>query len=212
MTVLRPQLAYAIRDHPATVFQFLNYRLDQLLVAGYVGVRGLGLYTVAVTLSELLWVIPDSVATVVFPYAAKRQPGNDSSTRRAFAFSTATTFLGAIGLALIGHQVIRLLFGEPFNESYGVLLWLLPGATLLGPAKILTSELAGRGYPLINSIGGAIGLAATVILNAMLIPRYGIKGAAIASTVSYIIVAVVALLAFLRLRHRGDASQNQTTT
>jgi O-antigen/teichoic acid export membrane protein len=65
------------------------------------------------------------------------------------------------------------------------MLVLLPGVILLGGAKVLTNEIAGWGYPHYNSFNAGVALILTVILDLILIPRFGILGAALASSISY---------------------------
>ncbi|MCI0407917.1 MAG: polysaccharide biosynthesis C-terminal domain-containing protein, partial [Acidobacteria bacterium] len=59
--------------------------------------------------------------------------------------------------------------------------------------------LSGRGRPLPVTLGAAIGFVANVLLNLAWIPRYGILGASLASSVSYTLVTLVVLIAYLRI-------------
>ena len=64
---------------------------------------------------------------------------------------------------------------------------------MLGASKVLTNEITGRGYPHYNSINAGVALILTVILDLLLIPRYGISGAALASSVAYSVILFVAI-------------------
>jgi Na+-driven multidrug efflux pump len=59
--------------------------------------------------------------------------------------------------------------------------------------------MAGRGKPIINAVAAGVSLALNIPLNLWLIPRWGISGAAFASTVSYTVTAIVVLIAFMRI-------------
>lgn len=199
-SLLGRQLAYAIRDHPGTVLQFLNYRLDQIFVSGYLGAAGVGLYTVAVTLGELLWLLPNSIATVIFPRASRSHEGEGRrSAVIVAAASLASALIGALVLAAAGNALITTLFSSDFSDAYDALLWLLPGAVLLSPVKVLAADLAGRGYPIINSLCAACGLVVTVVLDVALIPSRGVEGAAMASSAAYAVVTLLVLAAFVSL-------------
>ena len=52
------------------VLQFFNYRLDLFLVNYFLGPSGVGIYTVAVSMGEMLWYLPNAVSFVIFPKAA----------------------------------------------------------------------------------------------------------------------------------------------
>jgi O-antigen/teichoic acid export membrane protein len=64
---------------------------------------------------------------------------------------------------------------------------------LLGGAKVLTNEIAGRGYPHYNSFTSGVALILTVLFDLILIPRFGIIGAALASSIAYGTIFFVAI-------------------
>ncbi len=202
-TALRATLAYGLRGYPGTLLQYFNYRLDTFLVNYFVGAAQVGLYSVAVALAELLWYLPNAVGFVILPKAA----GSDARamnrfTPRVFALTLGLTASGGVGLALLGPWLIRWLYSSAFNAAYPALLWLLPGVVLLGGGKVLANEIAGRGYPHYNSISSGASLLATVILDVLLIPRFGIVGAAQASTISYSLGFLLILIFYRRVSAR----------
>jgi len=73
---------------------------------------------------------------------------------------------------------------------------LLPGVFLFSVAKIIGNDFSGRGLVVINGIVSASALIINIILNLLLIPRIGIKGAAIASTISYSLATIILLFLF----------------
>lgn len=84
------------------------------------------------------------------------------------------------------------------------MLALLPGVVFLGSAKVLTNEIAGRGYPHYNSINAGLALVLTVILDLMLIPQYGVLGAALASSIAYMVIFFVAIGFYLGVSRRKE--------
>ena len=123
-------------------------------------------------------------------------------TPRVFLITLALTSLGAVVLALLGSFLINLIYTSAFASAYLPLLLLLPGVVLLGGAKVLTNEIAGRGYPQYNSINSGIALVLTVILDLVLIPRYGVPGAAFASSVAYTIIFFTSIIFYRAVSHR----------
>lgn len=201
-SVMRPVLAFGIRGHVANVFQFFNYRLDMLLVNYFLGVAGVGIYTVSVALAEMLWDLPNAVGYVIFPKAAASSPEfMNTFTPRVCRITLALTAVGAVAIALLGKLGIRLVYSQRFLGAYVPMLALLPGVALLGAAKVLTNEIAGRGYPHYNSMNSGICLVLTVIFDLVLIPRYGVLGASLASSISYGATFAVAIY-FYRLVSR----------
>ena len=99
----------------------------------------------------------------------------------------------------VRKDVILLLYGSEFLPSVRPLWILLPGIVSLSVYKVLGNEIAGRGKPVINSIALGVSLVVNFFLNWLLIPRWGISGAAFASTVSYTVTAVMTLVVFTKM-------------
>ena len=209
-SVMRSTLSFGLRGYVGNLFQFFNYRLDMLLVNLFLDPAGVGIYTVSVRLAELLWNLPNAVGFVLFPKAAATRPERmNTFTPRVFRITMILTVLGAIGLALLGKPLILWIYSSAFSAAYVPMLALLPGVVLLGGAKVLTNEIAGRGYPHYNSITSGLSLVLTVVLDLLLIPRYGVLGASLASSVSYSVIFVAAIGFYLVVSRRaGTAKQS----
>jgi O-antigen/teichoic acid export membrane protein len=191
---MRQTLRFGMKGHIGTILQFYNYRLDLFLVNFFVGPAAVGIYYVSVRMAEALWFLPNAVGFVILPKAAATAPEKmNAFTPRAFRVTIGITILGSMGLAALGKPIIQLVYTEQFADAYVPLLVLLPGVVLLGGAKVLTNEIAGRGFPQYNSINAGLVLIVTIVLDLYLIPRLGIKGAAIASSLSYTSVFFLAL-------------------
>lgn len=200
---IRRLLGFGLRAHVGNLVQFFNYRLDMFLVNYFLGPAAVGVYTVAVLLAELLWYLPNAVGFVIFPKAANTPSEVMSTfTPRVFRATLSTSAIGALVLVVTGRPAIGTLFSAAFLPAYEPMLLLLPGVVLLGGAKVLTNELAGRGYPHYNSITAAVALVITLAGDLVLIPRYGITGAAVASSLAYATICVLAI-AFHRMTIRG---------
>jgi O-antigen/teichoic acid export membrane protein len=82
--------------------------------------------------------------------------------------------------------VIPLLYGSAFASAVVPAQIILLGLTLDGLGGVITGFLYGTGRPGLNSLAMGVGLAVTVVLDLILIPRYGATGAAAASAVAYV--------------------------
>lgn len=201
--ILRPTIAYGLRGHIGSIFQFLNYRLDTFIVGGFLGVSGVGFYSSAVSLGELLWQFPNAVGFVIFPKSSASRPEEmNRFTPRVLKITLGILILGAALLALAGPFLIELIYGPAFAPSYPPLLALLPGVVLMGGGKVLTNEIAGRGYLQYNSVCAGLSLVLTVILDLTLIPRFGATGAAVASSLAYSAYFAAALGFYLHVSRR----------
>jgi O-antigen/teichoic acid export membrane protein len=195
----RESLKYGGKTYLSDLAQYLNYRMDQFLVGYFLGPTALGFYAVAASISEQLWLIPQAIAKVLLPRIAALDSDQANLLTPIIARSTLLiTGVIAIGLALLARPFIKLLFGISFAPTVPALLWLLPGTVALGYGKVLVSDLLGRGKPMIALVSSGVSLMFTVLLDILLIPRINISGAAIASSVSYIIATMIVVIAFLK--------------
>ncbi len=184
--VLGATFFYGVRGYIANILTFFNYRLDMLLVNQFLSPAEVGVYSVSTRLAELLWYFPNAVSFVLFPKAAASQVREMIQfTPRVLRATLVLTAGGALLLALLGRPLIVGIYSSSFASAYLPLLLLLPGVVLLGGEKVLSTQVAGRGYPHYNSIASVVGLVFTVMFDLTLIPRYGVAGASVASTLAY---------------------------
>jgi Na+-driven multidrug efflux pump len=79
------------------------------------------------------------------------------------------------------------------------MLVLLPGIWFLGMGGVIQSDLSGRGRPGLSSQLAGLAAVVTIVLDLVLIPPFGVIGAAIASVVAYTTYGVVSLMALRNL-------------
>ena len=198
--VLKDCLRLGIKGYLANLFQFFNYRLDVLLLSFFMGVAAVGIYATAVATAEVLWYVPEAVATVLFP----RTAGTSEEEARSFTPMVSRTvfpwtLVWGILLALLSYPVVILVFGGRYAAAVRPLQLLLPGVVMLSLSKVLSSDLGGRGLLLYNTLSSLVGLIATVALDLLLIPRWGINGAAVASSISYTLSTLLVLVLYVRV-------------
>jgi O-antigen/teichoic acid export membrane protein len=190
----KPLVTYGVKLHVGSMFQTLNYRFDMYLVAFFLGSASVGLYSVGVAMGEWLWLIPGALGASLMHRVAT---GSEKDVNRMVGvinrLTSAILVLGTLVLALVGSGLIQLLYGEAFSASYVPLLLLLPGIWALGLWKNFMNDLSVRGYPTIKSYTSGVAVLLTVVLDILLIPRWGINGAAIASSIAYLTAGGIAL-------------------
>lgn len=197
----RALTSYGVRSHAANVLGYLGYRLDIFLVDGFKGAAAVGLYGAGVVIAEGLWMPSQAVSTALFPTIAAEQT---ESARRAITplvvRSTLwlTTILAAI-LFVAAGPVVDLLYSSRFGASAAVVRILVPGIVFFSGARVLGNDIAGRGRPLVNSVVAGASVICNIALNVVLIPRYGIDGAAWASTGSYSLLFLATVGAYRRI-------------
>ena len=193
----RTLLAYGVPASVATLLQTLHYRLDILLIQSFLEGREVGYYSIATNVGELLWLLSLATSLVLFPRvaAARRSDGAAESARLA-RWTLGLTAFAAVVLGVLAELLIVAVYGVAYRPAVEPLRLLLPGLVVMSSAIVLTSFLLGqgrlRGLILINSCS----IVTNAALNVMLLPRYGLNGAAAASSISYSLTALATLLLF----------------
>jgi O-antigen/teichoic acid export membrane protein len=197
--LLRASLDYGIKSHALLLINFLNYRLDMLLLKYYSDASAVGFYSLAVGMAELMWLVPNAAVAPLFSGVASSDAGDCSRvTLRTVRWSLIFLVIMALGGVLVGRPFIALLYGADFLPSFVPFLWLLPGICLFPIFKLLTVDLAARGYPGYGTVASAAALATNIGGNILLIPRMGMAGAALATTISYSCMSLLCLVFFVR--------------
>ncbi|MCB4757353.1 MAG: flippase [Elusimicrobia bacterium] len=188
---------FGIRQHIGSVAQFLNYRVDTLILAAFLDPTAVGLYSLSVMIAEILWYLPGSVGQILYSKtAASKTETANTLTPVVVRYTMGLAIFAAIGIGLTAEYFIPWWFTPKFLESSAVIRWLLPGTLALCLSKIIGSDLSGRGFPQYGTYSSIISLILNVVLNIILIPRFGIRGAAAASSISYIVNALVLFFLF----------------
>lgn len=190
-SLFKKTATYGVKSQLGNIFQVFNYRLDMFFVNYFLGVAGVGIYSIAVGMGELLWYISTVTGTILFPMVSNDFQKHDDQYISSVCRKTSILMAsGALAILLTGWFLIPLFFGEKFIPSVTPLAILLPGIVAIGIHKVLIFALMGKGYPQYMSYSGFITLTFTVVLDLVLIPMLGVPGAALASTLSYIICTI----------------------
>ena len=198
--LLKESLRFGLKGHLGNIAGFLNYRMDTLLVAYFVGASGVGLYSIAVGMAEMVGILPSAVALVLLPKVASSEgesawPIAAASCRNVVLLSVVAAFF----LLALGRPAIGLAYGTAFLPSYSALIALLPAMIALGIDRVLSAYLTGSGRPIMATYAIIVATAVNLGLNLVLIPRWGITGAAAASSVSYSVDAILVVAFSLRM-------------
>jgi O-antigen/teichoic acid export membrane protein len=144
-----------------------------------------GLFGAAARLAAILQIVSFSLVTAIAPMIARlhaqgaqadMQKAIDAGVRTVFMFSSAA----ALGLALLGRPLLSL-FGNEFIGGYEVLLILLAGQLVWAATAAAGSVLNMTGHQNVSAAILAVAAVANLILCWLLIPPFGLEGAAAAT-------------------------------
>ena len=166
------------------------FHVDVIMLRTLVGSETTGFYKGALAIAEYVWLVPIALQTVLLHSASTLWSENRTAAITDFAsritrYTVLLVLLMAIGLAALAEAFVPLYYGDPFSAAIFPLLLLLPGVVGFAGARPLQaiSQGSGKIKILIVATGGAAGL--NLVLNAVLIPIYGMNGAAVATSVGY---------------------------
>ena len=186
LPLARRVAAYGLRGQLGGVMSLLNLRLDFILLSVLTGPAVLGVYAVASKFAELIRILGMALQYVFYPAFAKEGSARAAASARRlmpkFGLLSATVL---VPLWLAAGFVIPAFYGSDFGSAVSPTRIILFGLALDGVAGLITGFLYGVGRPGLNSLAMAAGLAVTVLLDLLLIPRFEAVGAAIASAVAY---------------------------
>ncbi|MFA0832427.1 MAG: oligosaccharide flippase family protein [Methanobacterium formicicum] len=198
--LFKKSLNFGLKSYISNIIGFLLYRVDMFLVNAFLGITFVGYYSVSVMLVETLWYLPTSVGTVVLSQTLKLSKKESNELTPIICRNTIfLTIILAVILLLFGKQIIIIFFGNSFIPALLPLQILLLGAVAMSINKVLSNELIARGKPIIGAIAASIALSINLPLNLLLIPKFGISGAALSSTISYSISTIIPLFAFIKI-------------
>jgi O-antigen/teichoic acid export membrane protein len=201
-------LGYGFKAQLGNIIQKLNYRLDVFIVSYFLPVGQVGIYGIAVVIGETLWGISSSIATIVFPVVSSAQDKKEMYTFTNQITRISFTLIACFSLIMIllSRPIIKPFiiywFGSlEFAPAAVALVLLLPGICIFSISNILANYLAGVGLVAKNIYSSLVSALVTVVLDLVLIPRIGINGASIATSLSYIAFTLTTLIFYIDYTH-----------
>ncbi len=196
-TLLREMLGYGIRANFGNILLYFNYRLDFLLVGVFLNPTQVGLYSAAIAISEAIWRIPNAIGIALFPKISHSEIEEGNLLTAVMTRNTVfLVSLASLPFIIFGKGLVSVILGAEFLACLPALWLLLPGVVIVSTSRVLVHYFNGCGKPLVNGLGGLVSLALMILLDILLIPRWGIAGAAVACTISYATLSFIMVYYF----------------
>lgn len=183
-------LRFSLPALVTTLGQAIAIRGDRLILGFLTSSTAVGLYGVAATFTEVLWIIPLGVAQVAFRRASVTRSADASRLSRNLALAVTAVACGF--LAVMVRWIIPLLLGEAYRDAIGLSYILIVAALPMASYQLDIAVLNGLGR--LNA-GGRVTVSGSAVLLVgcfALVPHFGAQGAALASLVAYSLMAVLA--------------------
>lgn len=161
-----------------------NYNIDILMLnwmnSGDVQV---GMYGVAYSLTNILWVIPDAFKELI--YNKTTSDGQYKYVVKCIIINMTICVFITLGFMLLGKSFLGLVYGKEYMVAYKVTLTLFCGVIPMVAFKLIHPIYVNRGKSGVVVFLLCVAVTANIITSYILIPQFGALGAAIASVVSY---------------------------
>lgn len=182
----------------------LYMRLDQIMIKEMLSLKDLGNYAVSVRISESWYFIPMIISGVLYPSIIKAKENTIESyhlrLQQLFLITIWLAIFFAFLLVFFSDYIILILFGNQFSTENNVLSILAFAGIFVSMGYVNGKWMITENYTKIELFRNVLGLCVNVLLNLILIPSYGINGAAISTLISIFVAADLVFLFFKKTR------------
>jgi len=192
-------LHYGMRTFWGTFGMLANARIGTLLLAFFVSEGQIGLFAVSMGFLAQIITLSDVVGSVVQPRVAACEKGRPELVALCCRMVVTLSIIVCLLILVFSRPLIRILFSSDFLPVIPLLYILTPGVIIRCAGKTLFPYFNGIDRPGIVSIATIFNLAANILLLVVLLPQYGLVGAAWAATGGYVVSTVFLCGTFTRL-------------
>lgn len=174
------------------LMQFVAYRIQFYLIDLATGKEAVGVFSTAVSLAEAVWMITQSISLVQLSRIVQSDD-KQAAAQWSLPWFKISIILSAVVLGpllLLPKTVFAWIFGADFGQIPALLLALAPGVLALAGSNILAHYFAGTAQLRFNLGASLLSLVVVVTTSYLLLPQWGIVGAAMASSFAYIFGAL----------------------
>jgi O-antigen/teichoic acid export membrane protein len=186
----------------AGVFGIVLFRVDAAILASFRSDAEVGQYGAAFRLFESTLFLSWSVGTAIYPVLSRLTPSTEpplaSVFDRGLKLVLAVTMPLAATAAVLGGPLVDLVYGSDFGDSRDALVLLAPAIALYPLAHLAGVLLYARDLQLRMAVVYGVAAVVNVALNVLLIAGYGLQGAAVAASLTWLVLAASLLTLAIR--------------
>ncbi len=188
----RGVIKYCTKIHLIESFCLIQAQVDVLMLGYLTSFSAAGIYSVGVTIAQLTFYFSNSVTTILFPEMV-RNSNEDKLFRRIALSMFAGSFINLPLVFCVGF-LIQTLYGVEFIEAKFIYFIIIPGIIADLAFRIMYAYLksVSETTHLVVITAGCVVL--NITLNIILISRFGIYGAAVATLVCYVVRSMLVVI------------------
>ena len=195
-----PLARYGGSTHFGSIFNQLENQVDIFLLLYFLSPASVGIYSTGWVIASTLLNIANSLNVILFPKLSSTFDKDSALnfTKKSIRCLLFICFGVSILIVIAAYPFIRICYGPAFVEAFWVTLILLPAIMAEVIFRTLFSWFKGIGRPLVTSVFTGISVIINIIFNILLIPRFGIMGAALSAAISYNLRTVLLIYYFIK--------------
>lgn len=188
----------------STIVITIYMRIDQLMLGMMIADKAVGVYSAAVRVSELWYFVPGAIVNSIVPSIIEAKAISESlyyeRLQKLLSFLSKISYAIAIPISFFSSQIIMLIYGEKYIDAGPVLaIHIWAGLFVsLGLARI--PWMLAEQFMKFELATTAVGAVINIVLNLLLIKRYGGLGAAIATVIAQIVATYGANALYAKTR------------
>ncbi len=170
-------------------------RIDQIMIKEMLGEKAVGLYSAATRISEVWYFIPMLLTSSLFPSIINAKSISIDAYHSRLQKLYNFMFLAAIAIALpmtfLSNWLVKFLYGNNFHEAGNVLMIQIWAGVFVFAGVASSRWFICEGLQKYYAFNTLVGAVMNIILNILLIPKFGINGAAIATVISQALASYI---------------------
>jgi O-antigen/teichoic acid export membrane protein len=192
LNIFKEHIQYGLKVYLTDFFSFLSLRLNLLILQYMLDAEKVGYYSVAVSLTDMIYMFPMVVGTILFPKLSAMPEMTEKwkLTKRMTSQIAWQMVLVCIVAALCSKPLILFLYGKPFAPSVPLFYLSLISVYFLSVQSVFVKYMASQGYPLIIMWIWLSILLISIPLTILLISAVGLLGVVYASIVTNFILLI----------------------
>jgi len=190
--------SYGARYYLGKLSNTANLQIGPILLGFLVSKEQLGFFSIAYRLLDQVESIPHALATLLLPRVSLSVHGRKELVARIARLALAVCGFILALLAVFAVPLVRIVFSDQFLPAVPVVRILCLAAAFRTLTKVYAPYLLGRDHPGFTSLAMGAGGAGNLLLILLLVPAFGVAGAAAGMAIGYLISTCILIFGFCR--------------
>ncbi len=200
-SLVRPMFGYGFKAYVVIIFHFLNYRLDTFLIKYFLTSSDVAYYQIAASVAERMWYLPNALNSVLIPTLLAMDAGSTKFTTRVCRNGFFLIMILSAGLLVSARYLVVFLYGAEYYPVTYALYSILWGIVITTVYKVIFADFAAKKRLGVTIIAAFFSFLVNLVLNLYWIPRYGIVGAGMATSISKTVLTGILIAFLMRYEH-----------